>query len=41
MANVYPGFLKQNRMFRLSEGTELIVEEIHHHVFKFLSGTRN
>ena len=38
--NVYPGSLKQNRTFRLSEGTGLRMEKIHHHVFKFVDGTR-
>ena len=39
--NVYPGLLRQNRMFRLSENTELSMEEIHYHVFQFIDGTRN
>ena len=30
--HVYPGLLRQNRMFRLGENTELSMEEIHHHV---------
>ena len=33
--------LRQNRMFRLSENTELSMEEIHHHVLQFIGGTRN
>ena len=39
--NVYPGSLKQNRTFRLSEGTRLSMEKIHHHVLQFVVGTRN
>ena len=39
--NVYPGLLRQNRMFRLSENTELSMEEIHHQVLQFIDGTRN
>ena len=38
--NVYPGSLKQNRTFRLSEGTGLRMEKIHHHVLQFVDGTR-
>ena len=33
-------FIKTNRMFRLSEYTELSMEEIHHHVLQFIDGTR-
>ena len=36
--NVYPGSLKQNRTFRLSEGTGLRMEKIHHHVLQFVDG---
>ena len=36
-----PGLLRQNRMFRLSENTELSIEEIDHHVLQFIDGTRN
>ena len=39
--NVYPGSLKQNRTFRLSEGAGLRMEMIHHHVLQFVDGTRN
>ncbi|XP_037795537.1 uncharacterized protein LOC119590850 [Penaeus monodon] len=39
--NVYHGLLKQNRMFRLNETTELSMEEIHHPVLPFVRGTRN
>ena len=39
--HVYPGLLRQNRMFGLSENTELSVEEIHHKVLQFIDGTRN
>ena len=41
MTDVYPGLLKQNRMFRLGEGTGLSIEKIHHHVLQFVDGTRN
>ena len=41
MPNVYPDSLKQNRTFRLSEGTELSMEKIHQHVLQFVDGTRN
>ena len=33
---MHPGFLKQNRMFRLNEGTGLRMEKIHHHVLHFV-----
>ena len=39
--NVYSGLLRQNRMFRLSENTELSMEKIYHHVLQFIDGTRN
>ena len=38
---MYPSLLKQNRMFRLSEGTGLSMEKINLHVFQFVDGTRN
>ena len=38
---VYPGLLRQNRIFRLSENIELSVEEIYHHVLHFIDDTRN
>ena len=38
---MYAGLLKQNRTFRLSEGTRLSMENIHHHVHQFVDGTRN
>ena len=41
MPNVYPGSLKQNQTFRLSEGAGLSTEKIHHHVLQFVDGTRN
>ena len=41
MTNVYRGLLKQNLMFRLSEGTGLSMEKIQHHVLQFVDGTRN
>ena len=41
MPNAYPGSLKRNRTCRLSEGTELSIEKIHHHVLQFVDGTRN
>ena len=36
MTDAYPGLLKQNRMFRLSEGTGQSMEKIHHHVLQFV-----
>ena len=39
--NVYLGSLRQNQMFRLSETTEVSMEETHHHVLQFVYGTRN
>ena len=38
---IYPGSLKQNRTFRLNEGTGLRMEKIHHHVLQFVDGTRS
>ena len=35
------GLLRQNRMFRFNENTELSLEEIYHHVLQFIGGTRN
>ena len=40
-ANVYPGLLKQNWIFSLSEGTGLSMKKIHHHALQFVDGTRN
>ena len=39
--SVYHGLLKPNRICRLSETSELSVEEIHRHVHQFVHGTRN
>lgn len=39
--HVCHGLLKQNRIRRLSETTELIMEVIHHQVHQFMHGTRN
>ena len=33
--------LEQNWTFRLSKGTGLRMEKIHHHVLQFVDGTRN
>ena len=41
MHKVYPGSLKQYWTFRLSEGSGVSTEKIHHHVLQFLDGTRN
>ena len=38
---MYHGSLKQNRIGRLSETTELSMEEIHRHVRQFVRCTRN
>ena len=38
---MYPGSLKQNLTFRLSEGIELSMEKILHQVLQFVDGTRN
>ena len=37
---MYPGSLKQNRMFRLCKGRGLSMEKIHHHVLQFVDGTQ-
>ena len=39
--NVYPGLLRQNWMFRLSEKSEQSMEKIHHQVLQFIDGRRN
>ena len=39
LLNGYPGSLKQNWTFRLSKGTGLRMEKIHHHVLQFIDGT--
>lgn len=39
--NVSHGLLKRNQIGKLSETTELSMEEIHHDVRQFLYGTRN
>ena len=39
--SVYHGLLKPNQICRLSETSELSIEEIHRHVYQFVHGTRN
>ena len=39
--SVYHGLLKPNRICRLSETSELSMEDIHRHVHQFVHGTRN